>query len=200
MANTLLTSSIITKESLAVLHQKLNFVGNINRQYDDRFANEGAKIGDTLQIRLPNEYTVRTGATIDIQDTENRKVDLTMATQKGVDMKFSSKELTLDIEEFKERHIEPAMSVLAASMESDALSMYKQVYNFYDGVGAAATYGGLQNCNKILTDNLAPSSMRNHLHDTQSTVDVLDNTKGLFQDSSQIAKQYREGLLGRIAG
>ena len=64
MANTLLTPSIITKEALMVLHQKFNFVGTINRQYDDQYAKSGAKIGNDLKIRFPNQFTVRTGATL----------------------------------------------------------------------------------------------------------------------------------------
>ncbi|MFN8992653.1 MAG: hypothetical protein ACK5X3_03155, partial [Pseudomonadota bacterium] len=64
MPNTLLTASAITRESLRVLHQKLNFVGSIVREYDDSFAQKGAKIGDTLKVRLPNQYVVRTGATL----------------------------------------------------------------------------------------------------------------------------------------
>ena len=55
MPNTILTATAVTREALRVLHQKLNFVGTITRDYDDRFAQSGAKIGDTLKIRLPNQ-------------------------------------------------------------------------------------------------------------------------------------------------
>ena len=61
MTQTILTPTAVTREALRILHQKLNFVGSINRQYDDRFAKSGAKIGDSLSIRLPNQYTVRSG-------------------------------------------------------------------------------------------------------------------------------------------
>ena len=98
MANTLLTPDMITKDALMILHQKLNFVGNINRQYEASFAQSGAKIGDSLRIRLPNEYTVRTGAAISTQDTTEQSTTLQVATQKGVDTTFTSAELTLDIE------------------------------------------------------------------------------------------------------
>ena len=64
MANSFLTPQQITREALRVLHNKLTFIGNINRQYDDSFSKSGAKIGDTLRIRLPNQYTVRTGKTL----------------------------------------------------------------------------------------------------------------------------------------
>jgi hypothetical protein len=90
MANTLLTPTAVTREALRILHQKLNFIGSIDRQYDDQYAKTGAKIGDSLKIRLPNEYTVRTGAAISVQDTTESSVTLQIATQKGVDMSFTS--------------------------------------------------------------------------------------------------------------
>lgn len=200
MANTILTPTQITREALRILHQKLNFVGNVKREYDDRFAQSGAKIGDTLQVRLPNQYTVRDGAAISTQDTTEKKVDLTVANQKGVDTTFTSSELTLDLQDFSERILEPAMSVLAANVEADALNMYKDVYQQVDGSGSAQTFAQLLSGRKKLTDSLAPSSPRSMILDTQANIDVVDALKGLFQDSSEIAKQYREGMVGRTAG
>ena len=92
MANTNLTIDMITNQALMILHQKLNFIGTIDRQYDSSFAKSGAKIGDTLRIRLPNEYTVRSGATLSTQDTTETSVSLPVTTQKGVDVNFSSEE------------------------------------------------------------------------------------------------------------
>lgn len=200
MANTLLTPTQITRKALMILHQKLNFVGKVNRQYDDRFANSGAKIGDTLQIRLPNQYTVRDGSTLSTQDTSEKKTDLTVGTQKGVDLNFSSTELTLDLDDFSERILEPAMAVLAANIEADAFNMYKEVYNQVGNHGSAATFAKLLAVRKNLTDNLAPLSPRCLTLNTQDNLDLVDGLKGLFQDSTQIAKQYREGMVGVIGG
>ena len=88
MSNSLITPDIITKESLIILHEKIPFISSINRQYDDQFAKTGAKIGSSLRIRLPNQYTVRTGKTAQVQDTAENTVAMTMATQKGVDLAF----------------------------------------------------------------------------------------------------------------
>ena len=195
MANSLLTPSIITKEALMVLHQKLNFVGTINRQYDDQYAKSGAKIGNDLKIRLPNQFTVRTGAALSSQDVSENSVTLSVATQKGVDFSFSSEELTLHIDQFKERYIEPAMAVLASNIESDAFSMSKDVSNFVNGVGSANSFTNITKAQKELTQGLAPYGDRQYMHDPQSVVDMLADTKGLFQDSGSIAKQYKEGEL-----
>ena len=84
MANTILTPTAVTREFLRILHQKLNFIGSINRQYDDSFAVKGAKIGTALNIRLPNQYTVRTGDTLSAQDTTESSVSLNVTTQKVI--------------------------------------------------------------------------------------------------------------------
>jgi len=104
---------MITKQALMILHQKLNFVGKMNRAYDNSFATSGAKIGDTLKIRLPNQYTVSTGATLSTQQTTETQVSLQVSTQKHVDTSFTSVDLTLSMENFSDRILDPAMSVLA---------------------------------------------------------------------------------------
>ena len=201
MPNQILTPTAVTREALRVLHQKCNFIGNINRQYDDSFAKSGAKIGDSLKVRLPNQYTVRTGATLSAQDTVESSTTLQVATQKGVDLNFTSVDLTLSLDDFSKRILEPAMSVLAANIEADALSMALDVYNGINNVGSALTFKKVLEGRKVLQDNLAPSDGdRNVILNTQDNVDMVDALKGLFQDSSSIGKQYREGLLGRTGG
>jgi hypothetical protein len=201
MANTILTPTAVTREALRVLHQKLNFIGNINRTYDDSFAKTGARIGDSLKIRLPNEYTVRTGATLSAQDTTELSTTLQVATQKGVDLNFTSADLTLSLDDFSKRILNPAMSVLAANMEADAMSMFLDVYNNVNNVTAAVTFNKLLTGRKVLNDNLAPmDNERCAILNTQDNVDLIDALKGLFQDSTAITKQYKEGMMGRTAG
>lgn len=199
--NSILTPTAVTREALRVLHQKLNFIGNINTSYDDSYAQTGAKIGDTLKIRLPNQYTVRTGKTLAVQNTEEQSVSLVVNNQKGVDVDFSSADLTLSLDDFSTRILEPAMAVLAANIEADAYNMVKDVYNVVDNDGAALTFKAILLARKRLTDSLAPmDNNRSMILNTQDQVDVVDALKGLFQDSSAIAKQYREGLMGRTGG
>jgi hypothetical protein len=191
----------VTRKALQILHQKLNFIGNINRTYDDSFANSGAKIGDSLKIRLPNEYTVRTGANLSTQDTTETSTTLQIATQKGVDITFSSAELTLSLDDFSSRILEPAMAVLAANIEADALSMYKDVYNIVDNDGNAISFLNIMQGRKLLNDNLAPmDNNRTALLSTDHTAKLVDSLKGLFQDSNAIKQQYKEGMMGRTGG
>lgn len=200
MANTILTPTAVTRKALMILHQKLNFVGNVNRQYDDSFAKTGAKIGDSLKIRLPNQYTVRTGAAISTQDTSETSTTLQVSTQKGVDVTFTSAELTLSLDDFAERILEPAMAGLAANIEADAFAMAKDIYQAVDNTGSAITLNKVLRARKVLTDALAPMSNRKLILNTQDNLDLVDGLKGLFQDSATIAKQYRDGLVGSTAG
>jgi hypothetical protein len=200
MPNTLLTATAVTREALRVLHQKLNFVGTITRDYDDRFAQSGAKIGDTLKIRLPNQYTVRSGPTLVAQDTAESSVDLKVQTQKGVDLNFTAVDLTMALDDFSERILEPAMSVLAANIEADAMNMYRDVYNQVDNQTFPASFAKVLQGRKVLVDNLAPLNGRTCNLNTQDNVDLVDALKGLFNDKSTISKQNREGFMGRTAG
>jgi len=198
--NTLLNSSIITNAALAILHQKCNFLSSINTAYDSSFAEGGAQIGTALRIRLPNQYVIRSGPTLQPQATVNNSVTLNVTSQKGVDVNFTSQELTLNIMEFSKNILEPAMAVLAANIEADALNMIGDVYNQVNGHGAAQTFKNILSARKILVDNLAPAGEKMVRMNTQDNVDMVDALKGLFQSSTNIKEQYLDGVLGHTAG
>ena len=196
MANTNLTVDQITNEALMILHQKLNFIGTINRQYDDSYKTSGAKGGEDIRIRLPNKFTVRSGKTLNTQDVTQKSVTLTTGTQKGVDMNFSSKELTQDINLFSKNFLEPAMSVLASVIENDMISnVYKDIYNEVSEVDTAATLAQVLNGAKKLTDDLAPVSGRTLNMNTQMNVDLVAALSGLFNDPAKISENFREGMV-----
>ena len=195
MANQLLNSSVITNAALAVLHQELNFVGSINRAYDNSFAQEGAKIGSTLRIRLPNQYTIRNGSALSTQDAIENNVTLTVSSQKGIDTNFTTAELALNIVDFTAQVITPAMRVLAANVEADALSMLTSVYNQVNNYGIPATSRTLGQARKLLIDNLVPPGNLNLRVNTQDNLDLVDNTKGLFNANSVISGQNNNGVI-----
>ena len=200
--NTLLTISMITAKALAILHQRCNIIGAVNRQYDDSFANSGAKIGTTLRIRLPVQYTVSTTPALSLQNTVETQVSLPITNQYHTDFSFSSSELTLTIDDFSARYIEPAIAVLAAKLESDFVNqMWPQVWNQVGAAGSAMPFKTVLQARKLLLDNLTPQSKQWLLRiNTQDNVDMVDALKGLFQQSTQIAGQYTDGVMGLAAG
>lgn len=198
MSNSILTISQITRKSAMVLHQKCNFLGGMNRQYDKEFGVQGRKIGDTLRIRLPNQYVVRSGLAMSAQDTVEQKVDLPVSSVLGVDLNFTSTELSLSLDDFSDRIIDPAMSVLATNIESAVYqNLYKKVYNVVDGDAVAFGFTHMSSARQVLTDNLAPLSKRNAILQTKHVTKFLTDTKGLFNAQENIGEQYREGALGR---
>lgn len=202
MGNNNLTLDIITAESLEVLHQKLNFVTNIVTEYDDQYAVEGAKIGSDIRIRLPIQHNTGTGPTIATgtsADSLQSQVTLQVNTQRHVPMRFTSKEMTLDIDKFRERHIEPAISKLCAMIENDAFNMIDEVHNQVSA-GTKCNFTDILEGGVGLNDALAPFGQRYALLDSRANADMVDDVKGLFHDSGNISKQYKDGLMGRTAG
>ncbi|MFZ1109471.1 MAG: P22 phage major capsid protein family protein [Rhodomicrobium sp.] len=128
MASTLLTPSIIAKEGLMQLDNNLVAANMVYRAYESEFGE--AKIGDTLTIRRPVKYAVRTGPVAQMQDATEGKVQITIDTQRGVDLRFPTKDLTLTIDRFAERYLKHPMIALANQVDLDILSMYKSVWNW----------------------------------------------------------------------
>lgn len=201
MANTILTPTAVTREALRILHAKAKFIGSINRQYDDQYAKKGAKIGNDLKIKLPNQYTVRTGAVLAVQNTVEESVTLSVATQKGVDLNFTSEELTMDLDSFSKQILDPAMARLASEIEKDAYSMYKQVYNMVDSDAAALDMLDVLDAKTIMDENLTPEDDNRTVQlKPRHVPKLINDVKSLFHDSAALKSQYREGMLGRMGG
>lgn len=203
MSNALLTIDMITLECLRLAHEKSTFIGTCNRQFDDSFGRSDGKIGDTLRIRLPSQYQRRKGSRVmDVQDAVEQKTQLVVATQDGVDMRFNSRELKMDLQNFSKVHLEPAMAVMISGIESDFLQgVTKQVWNTAGIPGTVINdLLATGNARAKMNQNLAPKDgNRNVQVDSVTSATMVNALKGLFQDSSQIKDQYREGMLGRTA-
>ena len=202
MANTLLTIDMITKEALRLAHEKATFIGTINRQFDDSFGKSSGKIGDTLRIRYPSQYTRRTGSRImDVQDSVQVSTALVVATQDGVDMRFNSREMALDLDSFSQLHLEPAMASLISNIDSDVLQgCTRSTYNTAgipsSAISSLTTPGAART---RLNQNLAPKSDRRIQVDSGTMASIVNGVAAYFNPSNAISEQYREGLVARTA-
>lgn len=193
---------MITKEALRILENNLAFTKRVNRQYDDKFAIEGAKIGYVVNARKPVRYTVTTGAALSIQDATETQVPVTLTTQDHVDFQFSSADLLLSVDDFKNRFLLPAVSALANKIDNQGLQLYKDIYQQVGTPGSTP--------NALLTYLLAGVALDNQAApmDGQRSIVltpkmqayIVDALKGLFQQSSAIAEQYTKGTMGTAAG
>ena len=121
----LLTPSIITKETLVILENNLVAAGKVNRQFENQFV----KIGTTLTVRKPNRFTVTNGPGLQIQNIVEPSTSITISNQQHVDFQFTSQDLTLTVEEFSERYLKPAAATLANSLDYGVLTNFNQVFN-----------------------------------------------------------------------
>ena len=201
MANTPLTPTAVTRKAMQILHGKLVLAKRVNRQYDSSFAETGAKIGSTLKVRLPNEYTVRTGKTLQAQDTAENSETITVATQIGVDSVFSTAELTMEIDDFAERILEPKMAIVAANIENAIAARYVDVPNYVGTAGTTpASMLTILQAGARLDDNLvARDGNRVVALSPLAMATLVDAYKGLFQNDMKVSNQYDSGLIKDIA-
>lgn len=208
MANTLKFIDMVAREAQSIAHEKLSFIGTTDLQYDDSFGKTGAKIGSTLRVRKPNEYTRRQGSRVmDVQDQDEATQNITVATQDGVDMRFNSAELTLDTDSpsdvaaFSKRYIEPAVAVLASGIESDFLAYAtKATYNVAGSAGTGITSLDVPGKARAkLNQGLAPKDMRSIQMDSVTMGALVNGVAAYFNPSNAISEQYREGLIARTA-
>src|SRR5579863_1691299 len=121
MANSLLTINMITREAVRLWKNSNAFIQNVDMQYDDSFAVSGAKIGSTLRIRLPNDFVVTTGPAASVQDTAEQSTTLVLATQKHVDVSYSSVDRTMSLDDFSRRILAPMVNNLAGAVAADVM-------------------------------------------------------------------------------
>lgn len=203
MSNNLVTIDMVTREALRIAHEKCQFIGTVDRQYDDSFAKTGAKIGSALKVRKPNQYTRTTGSRVmDVQDQSELTSTITVATQDHVDMRFNSAELALSIDELSQRYIEPAVSVLVSGIESDFIAYatkatYQVAGTAGSGITSLSTPGAAR---AKLNQALAPKDGNRAIQMDSVTMGALVNgVAAYFAPNNEIGKQYREGLVARTS-
>lgn len=197
MANSLLTIDMITRKALEILENNLVLTRNVNRQYDDSFAVEGAKIGSTLRIRLPDRALVTDGAALQVQDDNEQYTTLTVASQKHIGINFTSAELTMQLDDFADRVLKPRISQLASSIDADVANAYKSVYQ---SVGTPGTTPGtslvLLQANQKLNEQAAPMSPRYATVNPAANAALVEGMKGFFNPTGTISRQFKSGMMG----
>ena len=201
--NTLLTSQVITNELLRRFKNNLGFSGAVNHTWDDKFAVDGAKIGDTLRLRDPVMFTAANGPVMTPQNVVETQKTLQLNTQKVVGFAFTSKDLTLSIDNFAARYLDSAAVALANAVDVDGLTMADQtVGNMVGTVGTPITVlDPFWTAGEMLDTNSAPmDGKRTMCIPPKIQTAVLKAAQGLFQSSSQVKSQYERGRMGIMGG
>lgn len=208
MSNSFKVIDMVTKEALRIAHEKLTFIGTIDRQYDESFKDSGkGKIGATLRVREPNQYTRRQGSRVmDVQDQAESTQTITVATQDGVDMRFNSAELIQSVnsgaqfDDLSKNYIEPAVSVLVSGIEADFLGFCtKSTYNIAGTAGSAInSLTAIGAARAKLNQGLAPKDdMRCIQMDSVGMGTLVSGVASYFNDQKAISEQYKEGMVKR---
>lgn len=197
MANSLLTIDMITRKSLEVLENNLVITRNVNRQYDDSFAVQGAKIGSTLRIRLPDRALVTNGATLSAQDDIEQFTTLTVASQKHIGLNFTSAELTMQLDDFAERVLKPRVSQLAASIDADVCNSFLSIGNSVGTPGSTpSTSAVLLAAQQKLNEAAAVMSPRYATVNPAANAGLVEGLKGLFNPTDTLSRQFKNGMMG----
>jgi len=197
MSNSILTIDMITRKALEILENNLVITRNVNRQYDDSFAVEGAKIGSTLRIRLPDRALVTDGAALQVQDDNEQFTTLTVASQKHIGVNFTSAELTMQLDDFAERVLKPRISQLASSIDADVANAYLNIGNTVGTPGTTpATSLVLLQAQQKLNENAAVMSPRYATVNPAANAGLVEGMKGLFNPTDTVSKQFKNGMMG----
>ena len=197
MSNSILTIDMITRKALAILENNLVLTRNVNRQYDDSFAVEGAKIGSTLRIRLPDRALVTDGAALQVQDDNEHYTTLTVASQKHIGVNFTSAELTMQLDDFAERVLKPRISQLASSIDADVANAYKTVGQSVGTPGTTpSTSLVLLQAQQKLNENAATMSPRYATVNPAANAALVNGLSGFFNPQDVISRQFKNGMMG----
>ena len=207
MANTYKFIDMVAREALSELHEQCELLATVDRQYDDSFGKSGAKIGDTLRVRKPNEFNIRTGNAMEINAITEATQDITMSTLKGVDMEFNYVDSLLktdspkDVANFTKRYIRPAISKLISVVESEALTYYtKATYQLAGTAGSAINSLSTPNLARAKLNQMAAPKMDRHVQiDSNTMASLVAGVPTYFNPAAAIAKQYTEGFVTRTA-
>jgi len=206
-SNVFRTLADITFKSADVLSNSLGFTSKVNRNYDDRFAKTGAKIGATTNMRLPGQFTFSNGQAIDIQALSDRVMPLTLTKQYQRAFSVTSADLALSVDDFTERYTKPAMINMANEIDYDGLQLALQYANNAVGtVGTApnstATFQAVIGAaRRKLTENLAPIGEPLYMIAPPTAMELgYTYLTSVFNPQNVIGEQYTSGVIARAGG
>ncbi len=197
MANTFLTNKVITYNALDVLENTYDVMANINTKYSDQFKFGGAVLGQTLSIRKPPRFLGRLGQAVNIEGITETYVPLTLSYQRGVDTNVSSQDLTLNINDYREQFLEPQVVRISNLIDQDCANLAQGLDNFVGTPGTTPTTLSTYLNAKTKLDSLAcPADRKRYvMNNPDADASIMDNLKGLFNATREIADQYETGSM-----
>lgn len=202
MANTTLTASIVAKASLAILENELTMANAVYRGYEGEFDKKinGYEVGDTITIRKPTDFTVRSTITASAQDVTEAKTTIQVNSIAGVDFAFTSQQLTQNIGELSERVIRPAMIQIANQIDVATMNLYKDIPQWVGTPGTLVqSFAGFAKGAQNLDQRSVPQDSRSAILAPADFWALAGSQTALYSQAIN-NKSYREGEIGKIGG
>ncbi len=192
--------SYITNEALVVLENELVIANRVERQYSNEFAQTGAKVGNTVNIRRPPRYIGAYGPPLNVEDTFETYVPVVLNYQYHVDVQFTTQDLALSMDMFKKRILKPQIATVANRIDSDSAQYY--TLNTANSLGTAGTqpasYKIFSDARAILALESCPTEgEKNCVLDPITMSAVTDANKGLFNPQAKIGDFNEKGLIAK---
>ena len=198
MANTLATPSWVTKEVARGFLNEITFVKNVNRTYDDQYVQSGAKVGNTVNARLPQRFQATDGQALQLQNLYDQTVPITLTNQKNVAFGYSSAQATTELNDIRSRYTQPAAEVLANAADVLAFNnVYRDVWNAIGTPGATVSAAlDYLTAGVKLTDLAVPQDGRVAVLDPYAMAVLANASATLFNPSAVISENYKKGQFG----
>lgn len=195
-SNSLINASVIAKESMFQLENNSVMAMCVHKEYKKEFA----KVGDTISIRKPVKFESTDGATLNKQDVKEGSVSLQLNTRKHVGWGFETLDLTLTVEQYAERYIQPAGIRLANDIDAALTGLYPEVWNSAGTPGTTpSTFEALAQAAQYMDDAAVPDDgSRKLVLNPKARWAMAGGLKGIY-DNSMPRDLVRRGLLGTIA-
>lgn len=195
MSDSLLTPTVIANEALMQLENNLVFGKNCHTEYRKEFV----KIGSSVTFRKPVQFTVVSGATINVQDVTEASDTITISNDKHVAWDFSVSDLTLTIEKYSERYVAPALIAMADNIDATVAALYDDLYWSSGNPGTTpASFSALGDMAAYMDDVAIPADMRKLVLSPSARWSMADALKGTY-DPKRAKDSVEKGWLGTVA-
>jgi len=204
MSNTVLTADVVAREALDILKNKLQLGNKVYRAYESEWKNtvNGYKKGSTVRIKAPARFVAKDGSDItsSIQDFTETDIDLVVDQRRNVAWNFSSQELTLDISEYRERVLEPAIQPLREEIDRYLAGLHVQM-NYAVGITGTtpSTFDDLLAIQEKFDNISAPEDERCVFVNPATRRAVVNGLKGVFQPV-MVGEWLKKAAIGSLAG
>ncbi len=197
--NTLATPTWVTKEVARGFVNELTFLRHVNRTYDDQYIIAGAKVGNTVQARLPQRFTVTDGQALQEQALYDQTVPISLTNQKNVAFGYSSAQATTELDAIRSRYVQPGAEALANACDVHAFqAVYRDIYSSVGTPGTTPSAGlTFLQAGVKLTDLSTPQSMRVAMLDPLAMATLANGSAALFNPSATQSETWTKGQFGR---